>query len=136
MVIAGSTMLGVILPPWVHDGGTDKVMERLQDKSMRQKMAYDIEHGIEGWDNFIDFAGMDNIYVTSVKTEKNKDAVGLSLTELAKLRGKDPYDAAFDLLYEEKNAVGMVDFYGTEDHVKLFMKIGISHKALLFHLKE
>jgi N-acyl-D-amino-acid deacylase len=120
--IAGSTMLSVILPPWVHDGGTDKAMERLQDKAARQKMVYDIEHGIEGWDNFIDFAGMDNIYVTSVKTEKNKDAVGLSLTELARLRGRDPYDAAFDLLYEEKNAVGMVDFYGTEDHVKLFMK--------------
>ena len=29
--VAGSTMLGVILPPWVHDGGTDKVLERLAD---------------------------------------------------------------------------------------------------------
>ena len=27
--VAGSTMLGVILPPWVHDGGTDKLLERL-----------------------------------------------------------------------------------------------------------
>lgn len=46
----------------------------------------------------------------------------MSLTELGKLRGKDPYDATFDLLRDEENAVGMVDFYGTEDHVKLFMK--------------
>lgn len=85
-------------------------------------MVYDIEHGIPGWDNFVDFAGLDQIYVTSVKTDKNKDAVGLSLIELGKLRGKDPYDATFDLLRDEENAVGMVDFYGTEDHVKLFMK--------------
>ena len=120
--VAGSTMLGVILPPWVHDGGTDKVLERLKDHELRKKMVYDIENGIPGWDNFIEFAGLDQIFVTSVKTEKNKDAVGLSLVELGKLRGKNPYDATFDLLYEEENAVGMVDFYGTEEHVQLFMK--------------
>lgn len=120
--VAGSTMLGVILPPWVHDGGTDKVLERLANPELRKKMVYDIEHGIPGWDNFVEFAGLDQIFVTSVKTEKNQDAVGLSLTELGKLRGKNPYDATFDLLYEEENAVGMVDFYGTEEHVQLFMK--------------
>ncbi len=119
--VAGSTMMGAILPPWVHDGGTDKLIERLKDNDLRQKMKHDMENGIYGWDNFIDFAGFDNIYTTSVKTEKNQDAVGLSLTELAKLRGKDVYTSTFDLLMEEENAVGMVDFYGTEEHVKLFM---------------
>ncbi|MDD3261128.1 MAG: D-aminoacylase, partial [Oscillospiraceae bacterium] len=120
--VAGSTMLGVILPPWVHDGGTDKVLERLADPTLRKKMVYDIEHGIPGWDNFVEFAGLDQIFVTSVKHAKNEDAVGLSLTQLGKLRGKDPYDATFDLLLEEENAVGMVDFYGTEEHVQRFMK--------------
>lgn len=120
--VAGSTMLGVILPPWVHDGGTDKVVERLGDPELRKKMVYDIENGIPGWDNFIDFAGLDQIFVTSVKTEKNQDTIGLSLIQLGELRGKDPYEATFDLLMEEENAVGMVDFYGTEEHVQLFMK--------------
>lgn len=120
--VAGSTMLGVILPPWAHDGGTDRLMERLSDSSMREKMIYDIKQGIPGWDNFIDFAGLDQIYITSVKTEKNRDAVGLSLIQLGELRGKDPYQAAFDLLLEEENAVGMVDFYGKDEHVALFMK--------------
>ena len=120
--VAGSTMLGVILPPWVHDGGTDKVLERLADPELRKKMVYDIEHGIPGWDNFVEFAGLDQIFVTSVKTEKNQDAIGLNLIELGKLRGKDPYEATFDLLFEEENAVGMVDFYGTEEHVIRIMK--------------
>lgn len=120
--VAGSTMLGVILPPWVHDGGTDNVLKRLADPQLRKKMVYDIEHGIPGWDNFVEFAGLDQIFVTSVKTEKNKDAIGLNLVELGKLRGKDPYNAAFDLLCEEENAVGMVDFYGTEEHVIRIMK--------------
>jgi len=121
--VAGSTTLGVILPPWVHDGGTDELLKRLCDYELRKKMIYDIENGISGWDNFIEFAGLDNIVVTSVKNEKNKDAIGKSLIELGELKGKNPYDATFDLLYEEENAVGMVDFYGTEDHVKRIMKL-------------
>ena len=119
--VAGSTMMGAILPPWVHDGGTNKVIERLKDPELRKKMRYDMEHGIPGWDNFVDFAGFENIFVTSVVTDRNKDAVGLSITQLAELRNLDPYTAAFDLLMEEENAVGMVDFYGVEEHVKLFM---------------
>ena len=35
-------------------------------------MMHDIEHGIPGWDNFVDFAGLDQIFVTSVKTEANR----------------------------------------------------------------
>lgn len=120
--VAGSTMLGVILPPWVHDGGTDRLLTRLSDRGLRQKMIYDIEHGIPGWDNFVDFAGLDQIYVTSVKTEANQDLVGKSLLEIGEIRHRDPYNAAFDLLFEEENAVGMVDFYGTEEHVIRFLK--------------
>ena len=116
--VAGSTMLGVILPPWVHDGGTDKVIERLRSADARARMIRDIETGIPGWDNFVDFAGLDQIFVTSVVSERNRDAVGLNLVQLGDLRGKDPFNATFDLLMEEENAVGMVDFYGVEDHVK------------------
>ncbi|WP_027626646.1 N-acyl-D-amino-acid deacylase family protein [Clostridium lundense] len=120
--VAGSTMLGVILPPWVHDGGTDKLLKRLEDEELRKKMIEDIEKGIPGWDNFIDFAGFDGIYVTSVKTDKNKDCIGKNLVEIAAMRGKDPYNATFDLLYEEKNAVGMYDYYGKDEHVIKIMK--------------
>ncbi|EGT4601092.1 N-acyl-D-amino-acid deacylase family protein [Clostridioides difficile] len=119
---AGSTMLGVVLPPWAHSGGTDKLIERLSDENERAKMKKDIANGIEGWDNFIEFAGIDQIFVTSVKTEKNKDVIGKSLLEIGKMRGKDPLDATFDLLKEEENAVGMVDFYGLEEHIIGFMK--------------
>jgi len=115
-------MLGVILPPWVHDGGTDNLVQRLKDPALRKKMIYDIEHGIPGWDNFIDFAGLDQIYITSVKTDRNQELIGKNLIEIGSIRGKNPYDAAFDLLQEEENAVGMVDFYGTEEHVMRYLK--------------
>lgn len=118
----GSTMLGVILPPWAHAGGTDELMKRLEDESCRNKMIHDMENGIPGWDNFVEFAGLDQIFVTSVKTEKNSDLIGKNLLEIGKVRGKDPYNATFDLLLEEENAVGMVDFYGLEEHVIKILK--------------
>jgi N-acyl-D-amino-acid deacylase len=121
--IAGSTMLGVILPPWVENGGTDRALARLSNPFLREKMIFDIEHGLPGWDNFVEFAGLDRIYVASVQTPANEDAVGLSLMELGKLRGKETYQATFDLLEQEENAVGMVDFYGSESNVKQFMQL-------------
>jgi N-acyl-D-amino-acid deacylase len=119
--VAGSTMLGAILPPWAHDGGTDKLMERLRSRELRERMVHDIECGIPGWDNFVDFAGLDQIFVTSVKTEANRDLVGKSLEEIGEIRGKHALEAAFDLLLAEENAVGMVDFYGKEEHVARFL---------------
>ena len=44
--VAGSTMMGAILPPWVHDGGTDKAVARLADPELRKKMVHDMENGI------------------------------------------------------------------------------------------
>jgi N-acyl-D-amino-acid deacylase len=119
--VAGSTMLGAILPPWAHDGGTDKLLERLASPQLRQRMVLDMEQGIPGWDNFVDFAGLDQIFVTSVKTNANQDLIGKNLLEIGDIRGKNPFDAAFDLLLAEENAVGMVDFYGKEEHVIRFL---------------
>lgn len=120
--VAGSTSLGVVLPPWAHEGGTEKLLKRLEDMSNRSKMIRDIESGIPGWDNFIDFAGLDQIFITSVRTDKNRDIIGKNLIELGEIRGKDPYHATFDLIYEEENSVDMVDFYGLEEHIIKFIQ--------------
>lgn len=120
--VSGSTMLAVILPPWVHDGGTGRMLERICGNSVRSRIKADIENGIKGWDNFVDFAGFDQIFISSVKTEGNKVYVGKSLDEIAKEKGVHPVDAALDLLLEEENSVGMIDFYGLEEHIRTFIK--------------
>ena len=120
--VAGSTSLGVILPPWVHEGGTEKLLERLEVEENRERIIKDIETGIRGWDNFVDFAGLDQIFITSVNKEENKSLLGKNLIELGKIKGKDPYNATFDLIYDEGNSVDMVDFYGLEEHVAKILK--------------
>ncbi len=120
--VAGSTMLGAILPPWAHDGGTDRLLERLTTPDLREAIIEDIK-SVEGdWDNFISFAGLAGIFITSTRTDKNKCFIGKNLVEIGKMTGKDPYEAVLDLLVEEENAVGMVDFYGTEEHVMEFIR--------------
>lgn len=120
--VAGSTMLGVLLPPWAHEGGTGMLLKRLEDPAKREAMRRDILQGIPGWDNFVRFAGFARIFVTSVRTDRNRRYVGKSIEEIARAEGKDCFNTLFDLLLEEDNAVGMVDFYGKEDHVKTLLK--------------
>jgi N-acyl-D-amino-acid deacylase len=120
--VAGSTMLAVILPPWAHNGGTEKLLERLRSPEERARMKKDIIDGIQGWDNFVHRAGFEGIRITFVKTAENRDAVGKSLKELGELRGKDPLDATFDLLLEEDNTAGLVVFHGLEEHVVRIMQ--------------
>jgi N-acyl-D-amino-acid deacylase len=120
--VAGSTMLGAILPPWAHDGGTERLLERLRDKALRRDMIRDIQADTGDWDNFVAFAGLDGIFITSIRTSENRQFIGKNLIQLGKITGKDPYEAVLDLLLEEENAVGMLDFYGKEDHLIQFLK--------------
>lgn len=117
---AGSTMLSVILPPWVHAGGMEQMFARLRDAGQRRKIKEQIMTGIPGWDDFVEFAGLDGIYITDAG--QDKEAVGRNLVQLGELRGKDPLDATFDLLLEQSNQVGIIDFYGSEENLTAIMR--------------
>ena len=116
--VAGSTMLSAILPPWTHAGGTDALLERLAAPAERARILADIADVPSAWDNFVDFASVEGIFVTNVQTDANRDAIGKSLVELGEMRGKEPLVAALDIILEEANGVSMVDFYGLEEHVE------------------
>jgi N-acyl-D-amino-acid deacylase len=117
---AGSTMLSALLPPWAHVGGASEMLERLQTPSEREKIREAIWEKNCLWDNFVEFAGFDGIFITSVVTEKNQFAIGKSLSEIGEIKNSDPMDVLFDLLVDEENRVGMIDYYGCEEHLEMF----------------
>lgn len=119
---AGSTMLSALLPPWAHVGGTGKMLERLVTPTVREKIKESVLETNCLWDNFVEFAGFDGIYITSVVTEKNQFVIGKSLSEISQIRGVEPVDVLFDLLVDEENRVGMIDYYGYEKHLDIFSK--------------
>lgn len=57
-----------------------------------------------------------------MKNQESEKYVGMSIQELGEATRKDPLDAIFDLIRDEENIVGLVDFYGTEGHVKEFLQ--------------
>ena len=55
----GNNDLASIIPPWAHEGGTAKMIERLKDPALRDKMKKDIKEGIPGWYNHYTAVGGD-----------------------------------------------------------------------------
>ncbi len=120
--IAGSTMLAAVLPPWVHVGGTDEVLKRLKDPETREKIKMDIKRGLPGWENIVGRGDWNDILITYLPSEKNRQFTGKRIPEIANLMGKDHADTAFDLLIEEDLTVSMVTFWGSEKMVTTAMR--------------
>ncbi len=126
---ATATDLDAILPDWVHEGGIQKLLERLTDKNTREKIKKQIDPVQKA------MSGYENLYVTYTFTEKNKQFQGKSIAEISKILNKDPLDTAFDLIVEERSRVGMMRFAMDEEDVKKvisspFSMIGSDGSAL------
>jgi N-acyl-D-amino-acid deacylase len=122
--VAGSTLLGAILPPWAHDGGTTATLERLRDPAARERMrAQMADRSPTDWDNFWKWSGPEGIVIADIPSGRHADRLGKSLAEAAATWKKDPFEAAFDLLLEERMGVAMVSFSQDEAVVRRFLAL-------------
>jgi len=121
---AGSTLLGAILPPWAHDGGSEATLGRLRDPAARARMRGAMSGpGPTDWDNFWGWSGPEGILVADIPSGRHPEWLGKTLAEVAGLRGQDPFEAAFDLLLEERMGVAMVSFSQDEAVVERFLRL-------------
>lgn len=109
--IAGSTGLAARIPHWAHVGGTEKLLERLQDPETRRKIAEDPAVATRDWDT-----------VMVVFAKNHPQYEGKKITDIAKLQNKEPSDTVFDLLLAEKAQVSIVSFLMCEDDVRRVMQ--------------
>ena len=128
--VAGSTMLGAILPPWAHSGGVDVTLERLQSPDQRARMREAmLDTSRSEWDNFWKWSGPDGIVISDIPSGERPEYVGRTLSEAARLAqathclgDEQVIEFAFDLLSEERMGVGMISFSQSEDVVKQIMR--------------
>ena len=113
--VAASTMLGALLPPWVQEGGVEKLLERLKSPENRQRIKKEMVDGVQGWENYVKASGWDNIIIASCPGTTAYE--GKSIAEIAKLRNIEPPEAVFELMIEEKADVLMVVFMMCEEDV-------------------
>jgi len=103
---AGMTSLSALLPPWMFEGGVDKMVERLTDEKNRKQIVHDIENGLPGWQNFGgSLRSWDDVTIVSVTKDEDSWMEGMKLTEIAAKWDKDVYNTMFDILYKENGRV-------------------------------
>ena len=128
--IAGSTMLGAILPPWAHAGGVEETLKRLASAEERVKMRAEmLDRSPSHWDNFWKWSGPEGIVIPDIPSGKHPDYLGKNLSQAAGLRNHtdqvseaDAVEFAFDLLLAERMGVGMISFSQSEEVVCKIMQ--------------
>ncbi len=116
---AGGTGLDASLPPWTEDGGYPALFKRLGEPATREKIKAEVQKPTSGWENlYFDAGGPEHILLAEFRLEKLKPLTGKTLTEVAKMRGKDPIDTAMDLIAEDESRIGTIYFIMSEDNVK------------------
>jgi len=108
------------VPPWAHDGGAKKLLERLRDPATRARIRKEMETPSTAWDNeWQEIAGPEAVPLCSVQNPALRPLVGKTLAEIAKQRGKDPIDTLFDLLIEDEAYTSVAVFGMSEPDVAL-----------------
>lgn len=115
--------MSAFVPPWVHDGGDDKMVERLKDPATRVRIRKDMETPSKDWDNEWDeISGPQDVMIGVVQNPALKQFQGTRLSDVAKAWNKDPMDALFDLLIEDKGFTSCAVFGMSEPDVALALQ--------------
>ena len=119
---AGMTSLSAMLPPWMFEGGVDKMVERLTDEKNRKQIVHDIENGLPGWQNFGgSLRSWDDVTIVSVTQDEDAWMEGMKLTEIAAKWDKDLYNTMFDILYKENGRVQITIVLMDENDVQTIL---------------
>ncbi|MBI1323251.1 amidohydrolase family protein [bacterium] len=120
----GNNDLASIIPPWAHEGGPAKMVERLGDAATRQRLKKEITEGVEGWYNHYTAVGGDwSRMLVSGKGPyqgQTMDSV-IAAKSAGKTPKPDPLDILFDVLIEQKGSVPTVYAHHEEKDMNLAM---------------
>ncbi len=112
---AWSNTFSAFIPPWAHDGGDEKLVERLKDPVMRERIKKEMDEASKDWDNeWNEIPGPEAILISAVHNPKLLPLQGKNLAEIAKMWGKDPKDALFDFLIQD-DAYTFVSVFGMQE---------------------
>ncbi len=90
------------IPPWAHDGGEAKMVERLKDPALRARIRQEMLTANSNWDNeWQEINGPEDILISVVQNPKLLSLQGKTVAQVAQAQNKDPIDTIFDLLIED-----------------------------------
>jgi N-acyl-D-amino-acid deacylase len=111
------------IPPWAHDGGDAKLIERLKDPGTRARIRKDMLSNDGTWDNeWQEIPGPEAILIAVVQSPELVPLQGKRLSEVAALWKEDPIDALCDLLIKDDAFTEVAVFGMSEPDVVLALK--------------
>ncbi|MGA6957108.1 MAG: D-alanyl-D-alanine carboxypeptidase, partial [Candidatus Acidiferrales bacterium] len=121
--VAGATALVSSLPPWVADGGTDKLLQRLRDPATRARIKTEMAVTHKDWENlYLDSGGASGVLISGVFNPGLKKYDGKTVAQMAKAEGKTEYDALFDFILADDAQTGALYFMASEQDMLYALK--------------
>ncbi len=116
-----SNGLDACLPLWVREGGLDMMLRRLGDPALRDRIKRDMEDAnAKDWENqWYGSGGGAGVMVSTVLDPALRKWEGKNLVEIGKEMGKDPRDAAMDLVIADRGETSVIISIMREDDVRL-----------------
>ncbi len=112
-----ATGLDAAMPLWVQEGGHDAWMEALRDPEIRARVVAEMNAHAGDWENLFLEAGPENMILLSFKNEALRPLMGMTLAEVADMRGTSPAETAIDLVLEDDTRVGTAYVIMSEENV-------------------
>jgi dihydroorotase/N-acyl-D-amino-acid deacylase len=108
------------VPPWAHDGGDEKLIERLKDPAMRARIRKDMLTPGGSWDNeWQEIPGPEAVQICVVQNPELKPLQGKTLADVAKLWNEDAIDTLFDILIKDHAYTEVAVFAMSEPDIAL-----------------
>ncbi|MGC1416093.1 MAG: D-alanyl-D-alanine carboxypeptidase/D-alanyl-D-alanine-endopeptidase [Candidatus Acidiferrum sp.] len=117
---AGATALASALPPWVADGGTEKLLARLKDPAIRARIKKELLEGDHpDWENlYYDCGGASGVMLASIEKPELKEFEGKTVANVARAWKKSPEDALMDFVIADSAQTGAIYFMASEEDIK------------------
>jgi N-acyl-D-amino-acid deacylase len=115
--------MSAFVPPWAHDGGDVKLVERLRDPAARRRIRRDMLDPKGTWDNeWQEIPGPSSVLIGVVQNPALKEYQGKTLAQVAALRHTDAIDALLDVLAEDKAYTYVAVFGMAERDITLALR--------------
>jgi N-acyl-D-amino-acid deacylase len=117
--IAGATALASALPPWVADGGPQKLLARLKSPDVRARIKKELIGDHSDWENlYNDCGGASGVLIASVLNPDLKQWEGKTVADVAKAWKKSPEDTLLDFVVADNAQTGAIYFMASEEDLK------------------
>jgi dihydroorotase/N-acyl-D-amino-acid deacylase len=121
--VAGQNGLDAGLPLWVREGGKDKMIARLKDPAVRERVKAELQRDDPSWENqYLGSGGAGGVLIVSVVNTGLKKYEGRTLERIGKEEAKDPRDVLMDLVIADRANTSNVIFIMSEDDVRTALR--------------